>query len=288
MSLLLLGGSSFVGAAVRHDPAWPADARWTYRTRPSADPAALPLDLRDGRQIEQTIAELAPTHILDCTWGNDPVEAAAIYHTLCAAFRATTPNVRYVLVSTDAVFSGDAGRLYREDDPPDPPSPYGRAKAAAESILRSALPNAAIARTCLVYGTDWRETPPAPDKRSAATLAALRAGEPVEAYAAQYRTPTDVADLAPALLRLALGEERGIFHLAGPQRLSRADFTRETARAFGLDAGLVVDQPLPANPLFGNDVGLDIAQTQARLGWSPVSPPEGLARLAATFAHAHA
>jgi hypothetical protein len=30
MSLLLLGGSSFVGAAVRHDAAWPNDGRWTY------------------------------------------------------------------------------------------------------------------------------------------------------------------------------------------------------------------------------------------------------------------
>jgi dTDP-4-dehydrorhamnose reductase len=237
--------------------------------------------------MARRMGELAPTHILDCTIRDKPAEAAHIYHNLCAALRTIMPDVRYVLVSTDAVFSGEAGRLYREDHPPDPSSPYGQAKATAEAILRSSLANVAIARTCLVYGRDWRADPPALDKRLTDTLQQLRAGLSVAAYAAQYRTPTDVADLAPALLRLVLGDDHGIFHLAGPQRLSRADFTRETARAFGLDAGLVVDQPLPANPLFGNDVGLDIAQTQARLGWSPVNPQEGLARLAATFAHVH-
>ena len=71
------------------------------------------------------MGELAPTHILDCTICDNPAEAAHIYHNLCAALRTISPDVRYVLVSTDAVFSGDAGRLYREDDPPDPPSPYG-------------------------------------------------------------------------------------------------------------------------------------------------------------------
>ncbi len=281
MSLLLLGGSSFVGAALRHDAAWPDDGHWTYRTRPGDDPAAIALDLRDVQQVARVIRDLMPTRIIDCTIFDDPAESALIYHTLCTALQATVPAVRYVLVSTDAVFSGEARRLYREDDPPDPPSPYGRAKAAAEVQLRESLANVAIARTCLVYGQDWNATPPAPDKRIADALRHLRAGEPVAAYGAQYRTPTAVADLAPALLRLAAGDERGIFHLAGPVRLSRADFTRDTARAFGLDAGLVTDQPLPADPLFGNDVGLDIAQTQAHLGWSPVSPQAGLARLVA-------
>ena len=288
MSLLLLGGSSFVGAAVRHDAAWPNDGRWTYYTHPSTDPAAVALDLRDVGQMARRMGELAPTHILDCTIRDKPAEAAHIYHNLCAALRTIMPDVRYVLVSTDAVFSGEAGRLYHEDDRPDPPSPYGQAKATAEAILRSSLANVAIARTCLVYGRDWRADPPALDKRLTDTLQRLRAGQPVAAYVAQYRTPTAGADLAPALLRLVAGDERGIFHLAGPQRLSRAELARETARAFGLDAGLVQDQPLPDKPLFGNDVGLAIAQTQARLGWSPITPQEGLARLAAGFAYADA
>lgn len=288
MSLLLLGGSSFVGAAVRHDAAWPSDGRWTYHTRSSDDSAAIRLDLRDAQAVAGVIRDLAPTRVLDCTLYDDPTEAAASYQALCAALQATVPAVRYVLISTDAVFSGDAGRLYREDDPPDPPSPYGRGKAAAEALVRAALPNTAVARTCLVYGQDWNATPPAPDKRLTDTLRRLRAGEPVAAYAEQYRTPTDVADLAPALLRLVAGDVRGIFHLAGPVRLSRAAFTREAARAFGLDTALVVDQPVPANPLFGNDVGLDIAQTQARLGWAPLTPQAGLARLAARSEVAHA
>jgi dTDP-4-dehydrorhamnose reductase len=283
MRLLLLGGSAFVGAAVRRQPAWPADARWTYHAHATPDPAAISLNLHDAEQVARVVREVRPTHVLDCAVPaqQDPTAAEQAMRLVCDALRSYAPEVRYVLVSTDAVFSGAAGRFYTEADPVDPCSPYGAAKARAEAVVRETLANAAVARTCVVYGRDWREPAGLPDGRLRDILARLRAGQPVPQYAAQYRTPTYVDDLAPALLQLVAAEARGIFHLAGPVRCSRAELARTAARAFGLDPAGVIDQALPAQPVFGNDVALSIAHTQAVLGWAPRPPAEALAHLAA-------
>lgn len=75
-----------------------------------------------------------------------------------------------------------------------------------------------------------------------------------------------VEDLATALLRLVLSEEAGVFHLAGPDALSRYDLGLLIARRDGLDAarlptGRRADTPLPG-PL---DVRLDSCATRERL-----------------------
>ena len=167
------------------------------------------------------------------------------------------------------------------------PRPTGQAKATAEAILRSSLANVAIARTCLVYGTDWRDDPPALDKRlptpSSASAPGSRWKPTSRSIARRPPGPTWPPRSCGSCGRRARHLPPGRAAAPEPGRLAR-----ETARAFGLDAGLVQDQPLPDKPLFGNDVGLAIAQTQARLGWSPITPQEGLARLAASFAYADA
>jgi dTDP-4-dehydrorhamnose reductase len=56
-----------------------------------------------------------------------------------------------VHVSSDAVFSGFDVH-YDEDCLPDPITPYGAAKAAAETALRALDPSAVIARTSLIIG----------------------------------------------------------------------------------------------------------------------------------------
>ncbi len=286
MRLLLLGGSSLVGAAIRSLPEWPADALWTYRSGdPPDDPCAVRLDLLDRQQVCRVVERAAPTHVLDTALPGreDPAAAAGAIRGLCDELRRQCPGVRYVLVSTDAVFSGEADRPYREDDPVDPGSKYGAAKAEVERVVRGSIESSCIARTSLVYGRDWRLPAPAPDPRTSDLIARFRAGQAVRQYARQYRTPTYLGDLAPALLRLAGADLTGILHLAGPVRWSRADFARQVAAAFGFDPRLVTDQPLPERLDFGADTSLDLGRAGPALGWSPHDTPAGLAHLAAAL-----
>lgn len=117
------------------------------------------------------------------------------------------------------------------------------------------------------------------DPRILDVVIKLRAGQPVYAYTEQFRTPTPVDELAAALLKLVFSDVRGILHLAGPTRVSRAEFACEVASAFGLDKRLVLEQPLPEHPLFGRDTSLDSTRAERLLGWSPPGVSEGLARL---------
>jgi dTDP-4-dehydrorhamnose reductase len=285
--VLLLGGSSLLGATLRQSPEWPAGSAWTFRTLPSAPPGpdAVPLDLLDEDATRRTIERIAPTHVIDSALParEDPAGVRRALRNLCQALRAAGPAVRYLLVSSDAVFSGEADRAYREDDPVSPGSPYGQAKADAEATVLDLLENACVARTCLLYGVDHRQDPPRPGPRVAEILTALQAGRALPFYHQQYRTPTDLDDLAAGLWKLLLSEETGIWHLAGPDRCSRAELGRATAEAFGLDPGLILDQPLPEKPQFGRDTSLDSSRARAALGWSPRTVRQGLARLAARF-----
>lgn len=276
MRLLLLGGSSFVGSAIRRQPAWPAEGWWTFHTRLSPDADAVQCDINDADGVARLVERIAPTHVIDASLpGRDnPTLAAAAARNVCEALSRVSPRVRYVLVSSDAVFSGNLGKLYAESDNPDPNSDYGKAKAAAEAVVQRSLPNHCIARTCLVYGLDHRGPTLNVDPRLAPIVHHLRHGRQVRQYSRQFRTPTCVDDLAPGLLRLLHTDLRGIFHLAGYERMSRAAFARFVASGLGLDAALVVDQPLPPRPRFGVDTSLSSAQACETIDWSPRTPEQ--------------
>src|SRR5439155_20410681 len=66
----------------------------------------------------------------------------------------TAAGTKLVHFSTDYVFGLDAGRAepLTENDPPGPVSVYGLSKLAGEYVVRAALPNHLVIRTCGLYG----------------------------------------------------------------------------------------------------------------------------------------
>jgi hypothetical protein len=68
------------------------------------------------------------------------------------ALAAAVAGARLVHVSSDAVFSGTTTARYDETHVPDPTTPYGAAKAAAETAIKGITPTAVIARTSLISG----------------------------------------------------------------------------------------------------------------------------------------
>ena len=74
----------------------------------------------------------------------------------CAKIGATL-----VSISTDYVFDGRKAGPYREDDPVNPISAYGRSKAEGEALIRAALPEHVILRTSWLFspfGTNFVKT----------------------------------------------------------------------------------------------------------------------------------
>lgn len=184
----------------------------------------------------------------------------------------------FIFVSTDFIFDGTSGP-YTETDSPNPVSYYGSSKWAGEKeTLQSGL-DAAIVRTCLVYGTTHdgsRSNIVSWVKNS------LNAEKPINVVNDQWRTPTLVNDLAMGILLVAQQRAKGIFHISGNEMMTPYDMAMATANFYGLDKTLItaVDadtfiQPAQRPP----KTGFVITKAQTQLGYLPHSFAEGLAMM---------
>ena len=161
-------------------------------------------------------------------------------------------------VSSDAVFSGTAAP-YDETHVPDPTTPYGAAKAAAETAIKGITPTAVIARTSLIIGDG-----DSPHERHVHALAAGTVTGVL--FTDDVRCPVHVTDLASALLELAASPYAGIHHVAGTDAISRYELGVLIARRDGLDPATLPTGVRAGTGLSGPlDVRLDITNTQARL-----------------------
>jgi dTDP-4-dehydrorhamnose reductase len=165
------------------------------------------------------------------------------------------------------VFAGDRAPL-REDEPPDPLTVYGRTKRDGERAVLEELETAAVARVALVYGRGH-----GPRGTSSESVAwSLRARRPVSLFTDEHRTPVDAESVADAVARLLDRGAAGLFHLGGPERLSRYEIGVRTARALGLDpSGIVAarqDEHRAPEPR-PRDVSLDSGRARRELDWEP-------------------
>ncbi|MFE5494086.1 SDR family oxidoreductase [Streptomyces virginiae] len=261
MTVLIIGGSGFLGTALLRTAraeGWGAAA--TFHSRPG-DPAAAAwhqLDVRDPSAVQDVLASVAPYAVIDVTSGGADWEVTAD-GSVHIALATAKLGIRLVHVSSDAVFSGSRVH-YDETCAPDPITPYGAAKAAAETAVRLLCPDAAVARTSLIIGHGRSEH----ERLAHALIAGTRQGV---LFTDDVRCPVHVEDLAAAFWELVRSDAAGLFHLAGPDALSRYDLGVRIARRDGLDAsrlpyGRRADTRLPG-PL---DVRLDSRATRRRLG----------------------
>jgi dTDP-4-dehydrorhamnose reductase len=109
-------------------------------------------------------------------------------------------DVRFLHVSTDYVFSGDQSRPYREDDPTDPRTVYGKTKRAGEITVLGIHASALVVRTSWVFG---------PGQNFVGAILgqaeARRRGEtagPLRVVDDQVGAPTSAVDLAAALVEI--------------------------------------------------------------------------------------
>ena len=148
------------------------------------------------------------------------------------ALAAAAAGARLVHVSSDAVFSG-AAPSYDETRQPDPVTPYGAAKAAAETAVKGVTPDAVIARTSLIIGDG--------DFQHERLVHALASGAAAGVlFTDEVRCPVHVTDLArPADLppHRRRSPPRRRRRCRQPLRARRADRARDGLDQAALPAG---------------------------------------------------
>jgi dTDP-4-dehydrorhamnose reductase len=240
LRVLVTGGSGFIGRSCLTAFAG-HDVRGTYRSRSAS--GLVQLDLLDPPAVAHCLDAFRPEAIIHCAarpsadWCQENPEAARTLNcdtTQNLVRAARVVGARVVFLSTDYVFDGEAGP-YGESDAVRPLNTYGRLKLEMEAAVLEANPESLVVRTTNVYGFD-----PVSRNFLMGILPQVARGEAVRVAEDQYGTPTLVSDLCHAMRRLLEQNAAGVFHVAGPDYLSRTDWARAAATQFGLEPGRVI------------------------------------------------
>jgi dTDP-4-dehydrorhamnose reductase len=277
--LLMTGASGLVGGRVAKVLAEGHGFAVTAGQHQAAPPAGVPvhsLDVSSPDSIEAALQALRPDAVVHAAalaeadkCEADPARAFALNVAGPEAMAAACARRGIALVSfsTDLVFPGDKAPC-SENDPPLPILTYGKTRLQGEQAVLAAYPAAAIARLALVSGRGY-----GPRGTATEWLAwALAARRPLRLYTDQYRTPVDSDSVADAVALLVRSRARGLFHLGGPERISRYDLGMRVARVLGLPSDSI-EAVRMADHVTGavrpSDVGLDSARARTELGWTP-------------------
>ncbi|TDW93209.1 dTDP-4-dehydrorhamnose reductase [Kribbella pratensis] len=242
MRLLVTGAAGLLGRELLRT----ADHEVVPAYHSQVVPGGVQFDVRRRDVVREVIRSVRPDGIIHTAYKRDDWAATAD-GAVNVALEAD--GARLVFVSSDAVF-GPREAAYTEHELPCPITPYGAAKAAAETAILAIRPGAVIARTSIIVGSDGRSGEEQRVRRFAA-------GEPGVFYTGNIRCPVHVSDLASALLELLVSDVIGVTHVAGPQAISRFDLGRLIALRDGLDP-----QALPSAPGTPSNIRLDSRGTQ--------------------------
>lgn len=213
------------------------------------------LDITDADAVARTLASVAPDVVVNCAafTAVDRCETEVDVATAINAVGVRTVaracagvGARLLHLSTDYVFDGTLDRPYREDDPTNPQSVYGRTKLAGEAAAFEELDDhATVVRTSWVCG------------RHGANVVKLVLGLAVQdtplAFVDDQRgCPSFTADLVGGLATLASEPVGGIVHLTNSGAVSWYEFVREILDAAGHDPDRVrpisTDELRPRRP----------------------------------------
>ena len=153
-------------------------------------------------------------------------------------------GIRFIHISTDAVFDGTKDGIYTETDAPNPLSVYAQTKLLGEQTVLSANPNAIVARVNF-FGWSLSGT----RSLSEFFYNKLSAGETCNGFTDVYFCPMFVGDLAETLVRMLDKGLSGLYHVVGAEALSKYEFGRRIARQFGFDEVLVIPKSVEESGL---------------------------------------
>lgn len=243
------------------------------------------MDICKKEEVQHVVTEFCPTHIIH-TAAMTNVDTCELEPEKCYQINvegtenvfqaAQSINAHFQLLSTDFVFDGKKGN-YKEEDTVGPMSVYAKSKVDAEEVvLKSNYQNFSIVRTIIVYGTAINLS------RSNLFLwakSALSKGEPMNIVDDQYRAPTWADDLAWGCIRICELNEKGIFHLSGPETFSIYEIIKKVAEFYGYDTkniNQISSSTLNQAAKRPAITGFDLTKAKNKLNYNPKTIEETL------------
>ena len=208
----ITGATGLIGAEIVR--AAPID--WHARGLSRAE-----LDLTDFTAAREAFTREKPQLVIHCAATSKTLECernaerarlnnVEVTRVLCEL----AADIPLLFFSTDLVFDGAKGN-YNESDAPNPLTVYAETKVAAEQIVlanpKHIVVRASVNAGCTRRGNAFNEQ----------WLAAWRRGETTNLFVDEFRSPIAAEVTARAIWELIATRQRGLFHLAGSERLSR-------------------------------------------------------------------
>lgn len=236
MRVLITGGGGLVGSTLCRRAPSGTVLEATVRSKPAPDGVrSHRIDLAQSQAALDLAERRRPDLIIHTAYDKDDHQRGIIDATVEVATACAVLGIALLHVSTDAVFSGEHAP-YDETHTPHPVHAYGRVKRLAELAVLGSGADATIVRTSIVVSVDPL------DGSSAWVVRALRDGERVTLFDDELRTPILVEDLADEMWEIACLDphrRRGLWHLGGPEVLSRVEIGRRLCERLALDASLI-------------------------------------------------
>lgn len=236
MKILVTGASGQLGNELRRlfetgqaeigaIPTEYADAEVIYTDTPQLDISDCDAVGRfiEGGDFDLVINCAAMTNVDGCETNEDLADLVNRQGAANLAKTCAEADIPIMHISTDYVFSGTEEGERVETNEPDPISAYGRTKLAGEKGVAAANPKHHIVRTAWLYGYIGNNF--------AKTMMRLAENhDRVTVVDDQIGNPTSANDLAYEILKIALTDDYGIWHVTNEGVCSWADFAEAVLR----------------------------------------------------------
>ena len=240
MKILIIGGSGVLGYNLIKFLKKDYNISYTYLKNKIDEPNEYKLDFTDKTKTVETISKINPNIIIHCAALTNVDEceenklkaySVNVEGTKNIIEAAKKNNIKFVYVSTSAVFSGKKSE-YFEWDEVDPISIYGETKAEGEKIVEKSGLEYIILRTDQPYFwfEKWQHT-----NSVMRVIDTLKLGKTMYEVTNWENTPTYVPDFVKATKKLLDLNKNGIYHLVGSDFINRYDWALLTAKIFDLD-----------------------------------------------------
>jgi dTDP-4-dehydrorhamnose reductase len=261
--VLLTGASGLLGTWLRRTVPVGVELFGLRRHHAVSAVPTVEADLRDRDATRAAIEATQPDLVIHAAYAHDA--SSIVDATLHVAEGARPVGAGLIVVSTDAVFSGD-GTLRSEASVPDPIADYGRWKAQAERLVVELDAAAAIVRLPLLVSVDPDDLAVARIRHGAFT------GTATVWFDDELRQPAMAREVATAIWRLAglaPSERSGMWHLPGPELLSRYEIAQRTVAALALDDDVIRGEATPEKVVRPRRLLLGADRARRAIGWSP-------------------
>jgi dTDP-4-dehydrorhamnose reductase len=139
-------------------------------------------------------------------------------------------GAKFLHISTDYVFDGNATTAYSTNAPTNPQGAYGRSKLLGEQLVSDSSVNYVIFRTAWLYGANGRCFPKVIHQKASF-------GEPLKVVDDQFGQPTWTRDLAEQVLAFSLlPKSPNIVHVVSSGKTSWFGFAKQVVGEYPIEA----------------------------------------------------